>query len=310
MGFIVLVTATLASFRDNEEPLINFSAEALPRTASGDMPVEPVNFLADPASPAKRAATYTTSCTLPLQSVSSSTTSTAAVTPKGPQTRNGCYPIPRGLSDETESVPPVPTSSASSAHGESQAKSHAYAPSGTPPPDGIRAIAGSSGSGRRLNLLHQGLQKVGATLKRNKGLRTSADTSIFIHVIGAAVSFGQSMTHSATVDDLSSISVAFSRNSGVGLRNSGRARLAESHSVGHIVDVSEENGQASNATINAAERQRLADDILNKYRAMPSPMSSSPANSLGGILLEPPRPADTQNSQPIVVCPRAKDEVD
>jgi hypothetical protein len=91
-----------------------------------------------------------------------------------------------------------------------------------------------------------------------------------------AISFRQNMPHSSTIGD-------FVGPSGLGTSSSTSTtpkpvpskpisqanRLTESCSVGNIIDITNSDEPALSTPTNAAEdRQRVADDILNKYRAI------------------------------------------
>uniref|UniRef100_A0A7E4VN45 Receptor-mediated endocytosis protein 6 n=1 Tax=Panagrellus redivivus TaxID=6233 RepID=A0A7E4VN45_PANRE len=109
-------------------------------------------------------------------------------------------------------------------------------------------------SSSKFSLLHQGLQKVGATLRKNKA---------------QVVSFRQTLTHSTTTANLSSSDLP------------GPSRMSESRSVGHLAEAASPGPSSSNA-------QRITDDILNKYRnttptverPIDQPVNASPVESV------------------------------
>lgn len=93
----------------------------------------------------------------------------------------------------------------------------------------------SGPSSSKFSLIHQGLQKVGAHLRKKN-----------------VVSFRSTLSHSTTASN-------FVNGSGAEFNDIGNARISESRSTGYLAT------EASN-NISTLDRQRIADDILNKYR--------------------------------------------
>uniref|UniRef100_A0AC34FR58 Uncharacterized protein n=1 Tax=Panagrolaimus sp. ES5 TaxID=591445 RepID=A0AC34FR58_9BILA len=97
----------------------------------------------------------------------------------------------------------------------------------------------SGASSSKFSLIHQGLQKVGAHLRNKKNV----------------VSFRSNLSHSTTTTNFTNNggTVEFNDN----IRN---ARISESRSTGYL------SNEASSNNISSLDRQKIADDILNKYR--------------------------------------------